>query len=146
MSSVEREERQQIQEREGERDERKDAGVLAEADLERLARGLDDSDRTCDLVRPLPGDDPPQRGADRLRHEPRAVGGQPDRLEEAVALIAHVEREAEAVEAVTLNGARLELELPGTPLYGELDLLSPAGTDPLRNLLRLDRPAVDGGD
>ena len=52
VAAVERQERQQVQEREREADERQHLQVVAEADLERLARDGGDADDARHLVGP----------------------------------------------------------------------------------------------
>src|ERR687892_1149886 len=104
VPAVERKQRKHVQEGQRQGDERKNAEVVANPHVERLARGLDDSDRARHLVSPRPRHDPPQRLEDHLRHEPCPVRGQPDGLQRVVFLVRGLEREAESVDGFVQAG------------------------------------------
>src|ERR1044072_28897 len=71
VAPVQRKQREQVQERQGERDEREDPEVLAKARFQGLARGLHDPDRARHVLAPLPPEDPARGAADRARGPPR---------------------------------------------------------------------------
>src|SRR3712207_261211 len=70
VAAVERKERQEVQEREREADEREDPQVGREPEVERLARSLDDPDGARDLVAAVARNEPRERASGRLGHAP----------------------------------------------------------------------------
>ena len=86
VTAVERQEREQVEEREGQAEQPEHPEVGLEALRERLRGALDDADRARDLLSPGPRDEPPESGADRLRHLPGPVERETDRLRWRVTL------------------------------------------------------------
>ena len=100
VAAVERQQRQQVQERERQADQREHAEVVAEALIENLRRLVDDPDDARDVLAGRAGDDPPSEVKIRFVDVSGLPEGSRDRLARSVALVERRRDEAEAVAAV----------------------------------------------
>ena len=106
---------------------------------------VDDPDRARDLLAALPGDDPPERAADRLRHPPALANRELERLERPVAPVLDLGAEAEHPAAVVRE--RACAPAPAAPCRcrradGDPDRPALAAADQLRQLVEARRQSV----
>ena len=162
VAAVEREEREQVDDRERQRDQRDDADGLPRVVPDRLARDLVGPDRAADLLALPRIEDPERQGRRLLREVPVPAGRGVRRLARGQGLVrarlAVDEPQSHPLRLRVVNGANAEVDQTtvaadheprrrgGGAAVDERPLRAPVRGDPSRELPGAAAVAVDGDD
>ena len=145
MAAVERQQRQEVEQRERERDEPEHPEVVLGPALDRVGRRLRDADRARDVLAALACHEPAEREHDLLRDDSRHFERPPHRLDRPETR--PLEREPEPVGVVDRRGPRWpQLDCLTAADDGHAERPALGARDPVRDVVGRDRLAVDRDD
>ncbi len=149
VAAVERQQRQEVEERERHAHEREDLEVVGQADLQLLLRDADDPDRSGELAAPLleksPRDSGRRAGHDAPEVRSGRSGGPAGRVRDGL----RRRLEAEDPAAVLLDGRRAGRRPPAARRARTVSVTGPPRLDRIRCETASNvphTPAVDGDD